>query len=178
MDTRHAVLDAPATLRLERTLPGPIDRVWAFLTETDKRRNWLAAGCMDLQPGGTVELVFDNSSLTGHDGTPPAKYASHARPSRLHGRITHCDAPRLLGYTWGDGEHASHVLFELDPVGDQVLLRIVHSRLHERGEMLSVAAGWHTHVDILVERLHGRSPDGFWPKHSRLEAEYEPLIPA
>jgi uncharacterized protein YndB with AHSA1/START domain len=27
----------PGTVRLERLLPGPIDRVWAYLTESDKR---------------------------------------------------------------------------------------------------------------------------------------------
>ena len=40
------------TIRFERLLPGPIERVWAYLTESDKRAKWLAAGDMDLRPGG------------------------------------------------------------------------------------------------------------------------------
>ena len=30
------------TVRFERLLPGPIERVWAYLTESEKRRKWLA----------------------------------------------------------------------------------------------------------------------------------------
>ena len=41
-----------ATVRLERLLPGPIERVWAFITESDLRRQWLAAGEFELTVGG------------------------------------------------------------------------------------------------------------------------------
>ena len=34
----------PGTVRLERLLPGPIERVWAYLTESAKRATWFAAG--------------------------------------------------------------------------------------------------------------------------------------
>ncbi len=40
----YATRIAPDAIRLERLLPGPIERVWAFLTESDKRARWLAAG--------------------------------------------------------------------------------------------------------------------------------------
>lgn len=33
-----AALVAPDTLRIERILPGPIERIWPFLTESDKRK--------------------------------------------------------------------------------------------------------------------------------------------
>jgi uncharacterized protein YndB with AHSA1/START domain len=95
----------------------------------------------------------------------------------MHGRITACEPPRLLAYAWGEGENASHVRFELTPQGDAVRLVLVHSRLPDREEMLSVAGGWHTHLGILVDKLEGREPEGFWPTHTRLEAEYEKLIP-
>jgi uncharacterized protein YndB with AHSA1/START domain len=44
-------------LRIQRLLPGPIERVWAYLTESDLRRQWLASGTMQLQPGASFELV-------------------------------------------------------------------------------------------------------------------------
>ncbi|WP_234274916.1 hypothetical protein [Billgrantia zhangzhouensis] len=34
---------AEDSIRFERLLPGPIERVWAFLTESDKRGLWLAS---------------------------------------------------------------------------------------------------------------------------------------
>ncbi|MET0754711.1 MAG: SRPBCC family protein [Pseudoxanthomonas sp.] len=179
MNASYATVVAPHTVRIERTLPGPIERVWAFLTESDKRRQWLAAGDMELKEGGSVEHVFRNSELTGHDGSPPPKYAAHAGESRMRGRITACKLHTLLAYDWGEGEGAtpSHVRFELTPRGDEVQLVVVHSRLPDREQMLSVAGGWHTHLGILVDRLEGREPPGFWETHSRLEAEYETLIP-
>jgi uncharacterized protein YndB with AHSA1/START domain len=39
----YGVLTAPDTLRIERLLPGPIERVWQYLTDSDKRATWLAA---------------------------------------------------------------------------------------------------------------------------------------
>lgn len=178
MNASYATLVAPGTVRIERALPGPIERIWAFLTESDKRAQWLAAGEMDLRTGGSVEHVFRNSELTENDDPPPAKYAEYGAESRMHGRITACEPPRLLAYTWGEpsGEN-SEVRFELSADGDDVLLVLVHSRLPNREEMLSVAGGWHTHLDILVDRLNGRIPPGFWATHTRLEAEYEQRIP-
>lgn len=168
---------APDTVRIERMLPGPVERVWSYLTESDKRARWLASGEMELRVGGRVEHVFRNSELTENDEPPPPKYAQHAGESRSYGTITACDPPRLLAYTWGGGEE-SEVSFELAPVGDRVRLVLTHRRLATREDMIGVAGGWHAHLDILADRLEGRTPAGFWATHTRLEAEYEKLIPA
>ncbi len=171
----YAQRTATDTVRLERLLPGPIERVWAYLTESDKRATWLAAGEMELHVDGRVEHRFRNSTLTGHDDdAPPPKYANLACEVGMHGRITVCEPPTVLAYTWGeaDGEF-SEVRFDLSPVGDQVRLRVEHRRLCAGEQMLSVAAGWHTHLDILVDRLGGHAPAPFWSTHSRLEADYE-----
>jgi uncharacterized protein YndB with AHSA1/START domain len=174
----YADVVATDTVRIERTLPGPIERVWAFLTESDKRGQWLATGGMELRVGGRVEHVFRNSELTENDDPPPPKYAKYGAESRMHGRITACEPPRLLAYTWSEksGEH-SEVRFQLIEDGDDVRLVLVHSRLPNREEMLGVAGGWHTHLDILADRLNGRTPPGFWATHTRLEAEYARRIP-
>lgn len=164
---------APDTLRLERLLPGPVERVWSYLTDSEKRGQWLASGEMELRVGGRVEHVFDNSNLTGHDDAPPAKYAQHGSKATLHGRVTACEPPRLLAYTWGESSGTdSLVTFELSPRGEQVLMVLTHSRITDE-DMVGSAAGWHTHVGILADRLHGRRPAAFWPTHTRLEAEYE-----
>lgn len=36
------VVTEPGTVRFERVLPGPIERVWAYLTESEKRRSYSA----------------------------------------------------------------------------------------------------------------------------------------
>lgn len=174
----YGMVTAPGTVRIERILPGPIERVWEYLTDRDKRGTWLASGEMDLRVGGDVDLVFRNSELTPDDIQPPPKYAKHAEESRMHGRITACDPPRLLSYTWGDPEQApSEVSFELSPSDGKVLLRVTHKRLATRGDMVSVSGGWHAHLGILVARLEGRTPDAFWSMIERLDEEYENRIP-
>lgn len=61
----YGMIIEPGTLRIQRLLPGPIERVWAYLTESDKRATWLAAGAMKLENGAPLELEFRNSDLAG-----------------------------------------------------------------------------------------------------------------
>jgi len=172
-DADFGTRTAPDTVRVERLLPGPIQRVWDYLTVADLRAQWLAAGEMEPREGGTVDLVFNNNTLTENDDPPAAKYAKYGGESHLPGRITDWNPPRLLAFDWGGGDDASHVRFELAPQGDKVRLVVTHSRLSTRDGMLSVSAGWHAHLDILRDRMDGRAPDGFWRSHARLEAEYD-----
>jgi uncharacterized protein YndB with AHSA1/START domain len=161
------------TVRIERTLPGPIERVWAYLVDPELRALWLATGDIEPRVGGVVEHVWHNNALTQGDDPAPQKYAHIADEARMQGRVTAFDPPNTLGYTWGeDPSTSSEVRYELTPQGDDVRLVLTHRRLATREGMLSVAAGWHTHLDILLARLEGTQPEGFWRQHTRLEREY------
>jgi uncharacterized protein YndB with AHSA1/START domain len=132
---------------------------------------------MELHVGGRVELNFRNAELSPHKETPPDRYKNRGQGS-LRGRITRCDPPRLLSYTWNeDAESPSEVTFELTPQGADVLLVLTHRRLGDRTAMLSVAGGWHTHLGILIDHMNGREPRPFWSTYARLEAEYERRLP-
>ncbi|MEG9834299.1 SRPBCC family protein [Serratia marcescens] len=170
----YGMIIEPGTLRIQRLLPGPIERVWAYLTESDKRATWLAAGAMTLENGAPLELEFRNSDLAGEHEPPPAKYKQHGGCVRNRGHITCLFPPRLLSFTWAEQDQGrpSEVTFELTEQGSAVLLTVTHRRLANRDEMLSVAGGWHTHLDILLDRLHDRAPQPFWSTHARLEEEY------
>lgn len=164
-------ITAPRTVRLARLLPGPVERVWAHLTESDKRGTWLAAGPMELRVGGLVRLDFNHADLSV-EKTAPEKYR-HAGGHSQHGHITRIEPPRLLAYTWNEKDGVgSEVTFVLTPQGDRVLLEVTHSRLPDRTQMISVAGGWHTHLGILIDRLEGREPRPFWSTHAALEREY------
>jgi uncharacterized protein YndB with AHSA1/START domain len=182
-DVAYGIVVAPGVVRFERVLPGPIERVWSYLTDSKQRSAWLAAGEMELRLGGSVEHVFRNSALTDHDDPPPAKYGERAEESRMHGHILVCDPPHVLAYTWGEatGEHAdaySEVRFELSPAGKDTRLVLTHSKLANRDGMVGVAGGWHSHLGVLADRLAGRTPPGFWRTFAQREAEYEKRIPA
>jgi uncharacterized protein YndB with AHSA1/START domain len=166
-----ATATATDTVRIERILPGPIERVWAYLTESDKRATWFAAGDFELRPGGKLALQFHHANLSA-DKTAPEKYRE-AENAKFSGRITQCEPPRLLAFTWDMGDENSEVAFELAPRGKDVQIIVTHRRLGNRELMVSVAAGWDTHLGILEDRLKGVEPRPFWTTHAKLEREYE-----
>lgn len=85
--TDYGKMTAPDTLRLERLLPGPIERVWAYLTEPDKRAKWLAGGPMELRAGGRAELRFNHADLSAEKITPE-KYRKKVEGHTSECRIT------------------------------------------------------------------------------------------
>jgi len=158
----------PGTFRIKRILPGPIERVWAYVTDPEKRRAWLGDGPMELRVGGRVGLKFRFDELST-EKTP----ADKIKECDVNGWVTRCEPPRLLSYTWGDQSDASEVTFELSPSGRDVLLVITHRRLGDRGTMVSVASGWHTHLGLLADHLDDERARPFWSTKLRMAAEYE-----
>ena len=69
----YGVVTEPDTLTIRRILPGPVDRIWAYLTESDLRRQWLASGTMGMEIGAQFELTWDNNQLTDPPGQPPER---------------------------------------------------------------------------------------------------------
>ncbi len=168
----YGVLTGPTTLKIQRLLPGPLDRVWAYLTDSDLRRKWLAAGPMELKVDAPFELVWRNDELSGAPVNRPAAFPEELR---MESRITEVDPPRKLSFTW---EGSGDVTFELERQGDEVLLTVIHRRLPDRDTLLEVAAGWHTHLDVWAARAAGKEPEPFWASWSRLRDEYDRLLPA
>ena len=164
----RATLIKPSTVRFERLLPGPVERVWAYLVESKKRATWLAAGEFDLRVGGKIELHFDNECLT--EEKAPAGALGAGKHSAT-GRITRLEPMRLLAHTWSWEGGDSEVTYELTPKGKQVLLVITHRRM-PKDLVPAVMGGWDVHSGILADLLEGKKPRSFWREHERLEQEY------
>jgi len=171
MKQAHSTLVPPSTVRFERLLPGPVERVWAYLTESKKRALWLAAGEFDLRVGGRIELQFDNDSLS--DDKRPG-----AGTRKFTGTITRLEPMRLLAHTWDWDGKDSDVVYELTPKGKDVLLVIHHRLPDDRGLKVGVGSGWEVHTGILEDRLNGVKPRGFWSTHDALMKELEAAFPA
>lgn len=169
-----ATMTAPGTIVLKRLLPGPIDRVWAYLVEPELRKKWIAAGVMDLTPGGAYEYIFDHELLSETKEAVPEKYKDDCHPGMsMTGRIIEVDPPKILHMSWADGsEEASEVKFELEEQGSGVMLTLTHMKLFDNGLLVGVSAGWHTHVDIMEDNLRGDTPRPFWGTHMPLEDTY------
>jgi uncharacterized protein YndB with AHSA1/START domain len=176
--TEAATLDAygtvrePATLTIQRLLPGPIERVWSYLTESDLRSQWLASGDMEMKVGAPFTLTWRNDELTDPPGKKPEGFgAEHSMESR----VTECDPPRKLSFAWdGSGD----VTIALEPRGKKVLLTLTHRRLPDRNMLMMVASGWHMHLDVLAAKAAGEKPKPFWDGWQGLKAEYDRRIPA
>lgn len=164
-----STLIEPGTVKMERLLPGPAERIWAYLTEPDKRAMWLAGGDFDLRVGGKVKLEFDNSKLPNDE----AGLAKHPGTGvhTFEGRITRLEPNRVLAYTWLWGGDETDVTYELTPKGKKVLLTIVHRRL-KPDVAKSVTAGWDVHTGILADVLAGIEPRPFWTTHDQLAEAY------
>ncbi|MCD0506015.1 SRPBCC family protein [Bordetella petrii] len=160
-------------LQFVRLLPGPIERVWAWLADSDKRALWLAAGDLPAQPGAGFELRFDNSGVAPGSDPVPEKFRAYEGAIATQHTLLRCEPPRLLAISWG-GKHEelSEVTFELAPQGDLVRLVLTHRRLVRADTRLSVSAGWHTHLAVLADKLEGRTPTPFWTMYSVLEQDY------
>jgi uncharacterized protein YndB with AHSA1/START domain len=135
-------------VRFERLLPGPIERVWVFLTSSEQLAEWFGGHGMryTIEPreGGAVNLA------DGH----------------IRGVVTQWKPPRLLAYTWnvfapGETESPypeSYVTFELQPRGGDVLLTLTHRPVLE-GFGAQTMMGWHTFLDLLGALLRGEQPE-------------------
>lgn len=168
----YGELIEPTTLKIQRLLPGPMERVWAYLTESELRRKWMAAGEMELVVGAPFELVWRNDELTDPPGQRPEGFGDE---HRMQSRIIELDPPHKLVFTWND---SGDVSFELEPKGEEVLLTVIHRRLPNRKTLLMVAAGWHSHLDLLVARASGQAPAPHWDVWSRLHQDYDRRLPA
>jgi uncharacterized protein YndB with AHSA1/START domain len=165
------VLESGA-VRFERLLPGPIERVWSYLTESDKRGTWLASGRIEPRVGGTADLLFKHSEITSE--RPPERYREmndNGWPSK--GTVTRYEPTHALAMTWpGEGDASSEVTFELTAEGDKVRLVLTHRKLADKTEMASVSSGWHAHLGLLEDKLAGDPARGFWSRIGDLETEY------
>jgi uncharacterized protein YndB with AHSA1/START domain len=178
-NNEYGVVTEPGTVRIERILPGPVERIWAYLTDSEKRAKWFAGGDMELRPGGKMQLVFQHANLSD-EKKPPEKFKQHEETRTYDERVTQCEPMRLLSFTMrdcGGSGSQTEATFELTPVGKDVRLVVTHRRLPDRAGMVGVASGWHAHLGILEDLLNDDKPRGFWSTHARLAAEYERRVP-
>ncbi len=139
------LLDAH-TIRFERDLPGPIERVWAYLTESDLKATWIGPGDVPSEIGGERTTTWE-----GEDGEPGGGLTFRTRVY---------DPPHVLEYDWielhapGGAIRDSVVRFELESVGERVRLTLTHRAL-PADSYTTIGAGWHAHLDTLVAQVAG-----------------------
>ncbi len=174
----YGVVTEAGTVRFERLLPAPVERVWDYLTDSELRRKWFAGGEMELRPGGSLTLVFRNAELSPVDDEVPEKFRKY-EGFESRGEVVRAEPPRLLVFNWfEESGPPTEVSWELEPDGEQTRLTLTHRRLANRAAMVDVSGGWHLHLDVLEDVLGGRTPRPFWARQAALEEQYGDRIPA
>lgn len=144
-------------LTFTRLLPGPIEKVWAHLTDAKLLPTWFGEDS-DIEPqvGGRVRL------MGGH----------------IRGVVTHWQPPRKLIYTWNVFEPdaavddvseypESYPSFELESRREEVYLTFRHFPIMDRMVPQS-CMGWHSMIDIIETAVRGEPT----PDRAQLTKEY------
>lgn len=153
------------TVSFERILPAKLDTAWQYLTDSNYLKSWLMAGQV-LDGSGLIEFQSDTLDPNG---------VRH----HVVGVLAECTHPTEIAYSWFEpGEDTSaHVRFHLEPRGEHTLLILTHTLLSPK-LMPMVGAGWHTHLDILIDIIQGKEARAFDPQFTDLLKKYTVALAA
>lgn len=148
-DPTFADDDRP-TIRIERTFPHPIERVWRAVTTPDHLGQWFPSPVeLELRPGGPMRFAAFDDGVEGSDGV-----------------VDEVDPPHRLRFSWGDDS----LTFDLAAEGaDRTRFTLVHA-FDDRSGAPSFATGWEQCLVGLRHVLAGESQPPFDPGVDRHEA--------
>ena len=134
-----------ATLTFVRHYPYPVERLWRAITDPETTRLWWAEADIELRVGGRFNLRWLNGPEDELEWWPGEITALHLGSVVEHTNTVH----GLLRWE-----------LEPEPGGTRLTFTNVVTPLEEQGLSMSLA-GWHAHLDHLLEAIEGREPD--WP---------------
>ncbi len=142
------------SLRYERSFDVSVEELWTTLTDASRVAQWMLTEAMDLDPrvGGSVHYFWG--------GTSESK-----------GTVSVFEPPRVLEYSWNEGAGTSMVRFELSELGVRTHVTLHHNRITTH-DIRDIAAGWHTHLDIL-ETVFTHDEIDFQSRFDELAPRYD-----
>ncbi|MBC7897952.1 MAG: SRPBCC family protein [Cytophagaceae bacterium] len=144
--------DGRHTLRFERRIAHPIERVWCAITEPEGLAAWFPAAMHGERRAG-AELTF---------AFPDEQYPTRG------GRMLTFDPPHTLEFDW----NGDLLRFELQPHGAGTSLVFTHT-FADVGKSARDASGWTWCLDALDAHLGGRAAPDLAPEYfERLFAKY------
>ena len=182
MDAYGKLID-PHTVQFVRILPGPIERIWDFLWDGEKRGEWFARGAMPAKAGEPFEMRFKHSTLSPHQAPPPKGFEEMDRNG--HGSrnvLLAYEPPHRLVFSFGleknvDSEVEFLLQQEGDPKDNKIRFTLTHRRIPDRAFAIGVSGGWHAHLSILQYRAEGKVPPAFWDVWRETDGAYEKRYP-
>ena len=142
---------AESAVRFVRVLDAPAEKIWNFLTQSNRLPEWYGEGVIEPREGGKVSL------MGGH----------------IRGVVTGWRPEKFLAYTWNvfsPGEEVSrfpisYLEFSLD--GSRLIL--IHRPIPQAMQNQTMM-GWHTMLDLIAAGLGGEFPKraDLFPKNAAL----------
>ena len=162
----------PTVLEIYRDLPGPIERIWDYLTKSELRQKWLCGGAVASEPGGDIVFDFDHSRLSKH---PTPESHEGGGDQHMIGKVRVFDPPHHLAFSWpsAEAEAPTEVVIRLSETESGVRLHLRHEKLITDDYKSGASAGWHVHLDILDDVLSGEPGRDFWEHFLKLEQTYK-----
>ena len=152
-----------------------MEKIWAYLTDGEKRGEWFASGPLPSKVGETFELRFKHDDLSPNKAPPPEQFKEMNETGfRATERLLALEPMHRLAYTFGnDNPPPSEVEFVLTPEGERVRLTLTHRKIPDRAYAVNVSGGWHSHLAILQYKAEGTVPPAFWDVWRQTEHSYE-----
>ncbi|MEA3055738.1 MAG: hypothetical protein QOD30_1170, partial [Actinomycetota bacterium] len=130
------------TIRFERRLAAPVERVWHAVTDPDEMRSWFPSAVQgERKIGAPLRFPFDDNVADAFTG-----------------EVTEWEPSRVFGFTWNHDQ----LRIELTPDGDGTLLVFTH-QVYDASIAARTGAGWHTCLANLGAHLGGPpAVDDLW----------------
>lgn len=144
------------SVRFERLLDHPVEKVWDAITDPDQMASWLGPTQRTGEEGGTITVTTKGGDMGGV--------------------ITRWEEYSVLEYTWWKD---TVICWELFPEGADGC-RLVFTHRLSPSQVLGAATGWHYHMDALALTLDGGRIPAFpiqaWPDISREAAFHYEMV--
>lgn len=172
----YAKFVEPTVLEITRELPATCERVWEYLVDPQLRQKWFCSGATGTASGEEFVMDFDHSRIS--TSQPPASLGCSAEPVVVRGTIEIFEPPHKLAYRWPGETEAdeSLVTIELTQFGEKTRLHLIHSRLANPDFQKGASAGWHAHLDLLVDLVSGVEARDFWIHFEQIQTEYNQRV--
>ncbi|MFH8345836.1 SRPBCC domain-containing protein [Streptomyces sp. NPDC018045] len=137
--------DDTHTLRYELRLPQPVEKVWGAVATQEGLPGWLAAADPFVRhEGGAITLRWQNTDENGVATVAP-------------GQVTGWGPTRLAEYTV---DPHGRIRFDLRPHDTSgTRLRFTNEFTGSAAYRLDCLAGWHLHLEFLIDALDGHPKD-------------------
>lgn len=147
-----------ASVAFDRVFDAAMADVWDLLTTDEGLEQWLAPATVDLRTGGTLDIDFGEEGLAG-------------------GAIIDLVPGSSIEYEWQfPGEPDSIIRFDLEALDDGRTRLRLHHRLLPADQAIGYGAGWHAHLDQLVDALSGGNDFDWTGRFNQLMAEYRSSV--